>query len=240
MNHRIGRKRVAGIFGVLAALSITASGCSLVPGLGNSAELPKGQIASYDPSQVAADSEFQAAFGINPEWTKDIAKSGLSILSIVFEAYPDYTVEGFVPTQDDWNAVLNKIAPLTTSSATEYVNSKWYEDKTMPVVTSYRTALEADGSRSYTSTTAAGEKCTASAKPYSANLDTARVTAKHDETTGANTPMFIADVSLTIHCKEGGTYSGLMRTSIPMKQEDGWRMHTGALSEPVGEFVMAK
>lgn len=225
MNHRIDRKRVAGVVGLVAALSITASGCSLIPGMGNSTEPAQGQIASYDPSKVVGDAEFQAAHGVNPAWTTDIAKSGLSLVSTMFEKHPEYTVEGFVPTQDNWNDVLNQLAPFLSESATETLNASWYDNKSLPVLTSG---------------TFAREGCTEGDQPYDVSLDGASVTSTHDDMSGANNPTFVANVTVTIRCKEGGTLKGQMHTSIPMTQEKGWRMHKGATSEAVGEFAMVK
>jgi hypothetical protein len=239
-------KKLAGVAGLLAALALTATGCQVAPNpsgpVATRQEVPLQKVADFDPSGVTTDAAWVAAFGDNPALSSGAARDGLKILAIMYGEYPAYTVQGFVPTEEHFIDVSSKLRPLVNDAAFQHMQSKWAEDKTLPVITSYRSRPNAEGVHGYTYTTERGEKCTDTAEPYGIDMSHAALTAMPDAN-GIETPVFSATVNLVIDCQEGGKLEGQMQTYYGMKQEgeDGaWIIANEYGSDPGGAFTMAE
>lgn len=121
------------------------------------------------------------------------------------------------------------------------MQSKWAEDKTLPVITSYRSKPNAEGVHGYTYTTERGEKCTDTDKPYGIHMNQATLSAEVNSN-GVQVPVFSATVKLVIECQEGGKLEGQMQTYYGMKQEGAggtWIIANEYGSDPGVAFTMA-
>lgn len=221
-------KRMAALVGLLMALTLAATGCQIAPNPNGQQAAPiaapsVSKVADFDVSMTTLDAEWVAAFGEDRAVSTPIAETGLKILSLMFDAHPEYTVNGFVPTDREWSAVSNELTPFMNAAAAESAYSKWNADKTLPVMTSYRSKLDKDGNRSYTYTTESGEKCTDSDKPYEYKTAGLSLTARPDEN-GTQIPVFSGNVNVTVHCKEGKFLQGQMYAWFPLVEVDGKRI----------------
>lgn len=237
-THRT--KRISAAASLLAALALTASGCSIVPApakpVSVQSQEPQKKVADFDPSMTILDPDWAPAFGEDRKVSTPIATAGIKILSVMFDEHPEYTVEGFVPTEANWTESAAKLKPLVDDSAFTFMASSWKTKKELPIITSYRTEADKDGKHTYTYTSESGQKCTDSEKPYDRSMEGAFLTTQADES-GAPVPVFGGNVTLTIHCKEGTTLKGQMATSFPMKKVgSSWVMTAGYVSNQAAKF----
>lgn len=234
-------KRMIGITGALLALTLTGTGCSILPKTGNSAaETPPAppvkKVTEYDPAAAILDPEWEAVFGQDRTLATPIATAGLKILSVMFDEHPEYTLGGFVPADKDWTAVAASLKPLVNTKAMQYMESEWSADKTLPVMTSYRSKPDKDGVHSYTYTTEAGEKCTDAGTPYEYKNEAVTLTARPDSE-GNQVPVFTSNVSVVLHCQEGIILHGQLYAWFPMVEVDGkWIMLDMYEAKPTGTF----
>jgi hypothetical protein len=237
---------MAGLVGLLMALALTATGCQMIPNanLGNAGAQPTPivppvkKVADFDPAKATIGEEWTTNFGQDPAVSTPFATAGLKIMSVMFDAHPEYTLGGFVPTDKEWSAVAGEFKPLVNAKAMQYMESEWNADKTLPVMTSYRSKPNKDGVQDYTYTTEAGEKCTYGDKPYEYKTEAVTLSAGTDAS-GAQVPLFTGNVSVTVHCKEGTLLQGQMFAWFPMVQVDGkWIMFETYEVNPTGPFEM--
>lgn len=235
-------KRIISSVGLLIALTLTASGCSVLPVASNA----KGtqpvptvkKVADFDPAKAVLDPEWEAAFGKDRAVSTPIATAGLKVLSVMFDSHPEYTLGGFVPTDKEWDTVAGDFEPLVNAKALQHMQSEWNADKTLPVMSSYRSKPDKDGVHGYTYTTEAGEKCTDGDQPYEYKTELLTLTARPDAS-GNQIPIFSANVSLTVHCKEGGQMYGQMYGWFQLeKVDDKWIMLDTYEFNPIGKFKM--
>jgi hypothetical protein len=236
---------MAGFVGLLMALALTATGCQVIPNPnGDKAAAPvqaapvAPKVSAFDPAMTILGEEYVAAFGEDREVSTPIAVDGLKIMSVMFDAHPEYTLGGFVPADKEWSAISGELEPLVNSKALQYMKSQWTADKTLPVMTSYRTKPDKDGVHGYTYTTETGEKCTDADKPYEYKTEAITLTAGADES-GIMLPVFTGNVSVTVHCKEGTLLQGQMFAWFPMQKVNGkWIMFDTYEVNPAGPFKM--
>ena len=142
-------KRLAGVMGLLAALALTASGCSILPTpaqpVGTPHQAPQKKVSDFDPAMTTLAPEWAPAFGEDRAVSTPIAKAGIKILSAMYDEHPEYTVEGFVPTDATWNELAAKLEPLVNDAALKKMESDWSSKKELPVLTSYRSGVDKDG-----------------------------------------------------------------------------------------------
>jgi hypothetical protein len=131
---------VAGVVGLLAVLTITASGCTF----GNRADnvyVPPAPEAtpmvklSTLPVTYDSDAEgWNSMDGeLNFKWSEadkaSMEKNGKAILQVLIEDHPEFTVEGFQRTPEAWNnEVAPKLKPLTLSSAWPTFTKSWTKE----------------------------------------------------------------------------------------------------------------
>ncbi|MCU1539892.1 MAG: hypothetical protein JWM01_839 [Arthrobacter sp.] len=223
-------KRTVGVVGLLAALVLTASGCSTAPAKAKAQPVailgqePQKKVADYDPATAILDPEWGPAFGEDRAVSTPIAAAGIKILSAMFDEHPEYTVEGFVPTDANWNEAAARFKPLVDGAAFQEMETEWTSTKELPVLTSYGSGVDKDGKHTYTFTTESGQPCTYTAEPYATNMEGVSLTARPDES-GTQVPVFSGHVTLAVSCKEGGILRGQMVTWFPMtKVGDAWLM----------------
>lgn len=230
---------MAGVVGLLAALALTATGCSTAPAAAQPVIKPSQEhqkkVSDFDPAMTVLDEDWVHEFGQDRKVSTPIAKAGLKILSMMFDEHPEYTVEGFVPTDGNWNEAAAKLRPLVDDAAFKKLESDWSSKKELPVMTSYR--LGKDGKPNYTYHAKSGQTCTDTDKPYATNMEIATLTAGPDAN-GVQVPVFTGNVTLVVHCQEGGTLKGQMYTWFPMvKAGDTWLMRGEYQSNPAGAFT---
>lgn len=233
-------KRMVSFFGLLMGLTLIGSGCAPAqpPAAGNapSASAKVKKVSDFDPSMTILDPEWGPVFGEDRAVSTPIATAGLKILSVMFDSHPDYTLGGFIPTDKDWSAVAGDLKPLVNEKALQYMESQWSTDKTLPVMTSYRSKPDKNGVHGYTYTTEAGERCTDGDIPYEYKTEGLTLTARPDEN-GTQVPVFSGNVSLIVHCKEGILLEGQIYAWFPMQKVDGkWIMLDSYEANPTGPF----
>jgi hypothetical protein len=231
---------MAGFAGLLMAVALTASGCAPAqpPAAGNAptTAVKVKKVADFDPTMTILDPEWDPAFGQDRAFSTPIATAGLKILSVMFDKHPEYTLGGFVPTDKEWSATVADFKPLVNAKAMQKMESEWSADKTLPVMTSYRSKPDKDGVHGYTYTTEAGEKCTDGDQPYEYKTEGLTLTARPDES-GTQVPVFSGNVSLVVHCKEGILLEGQIFAWFPMQKVDGkWIMLDTYEANPTGPF----
>jgi hypothetical protein len=139
-------KRTAGAAALLAALVMTASGCSSAPA--QSAEsAPRGQQGAASPTATPGkkladagapvpDKEFTGfniGTGVVFNWSdadkQSMEKNGLAILKVLIEDHPEYTVAAFKPTQEAWDKdVAPQLKPLTFSTSWPTLTEAWLRE----------------------------------------------------------------------------------------------------------------
>lgn len=235
---------MTGVAGLLMALALTATGCQAASnpngGLQAAPTLPPvSKVADFDPSMTTLGEEYEAAYGQDRAVSTPLATAGLKILSVMFDEYPEYTLGGFVPTDTEFNTVATQLAPLINSKAMLTMDSKWRADKTLPVMTSYRTKTDKDGVHGYTYTTEEGEQCTDGEKPYEYKTQGLTLGAGTDES-GSQAPIFMGHVDVTVHCKEGTLLKGQMFAWFPMQEVNGnWIVLDTYEVNPAGPFKIS-
>lgn len=208
----IGRfKRVAGAIGLIAAVALGASGCELLPG---GAET--GAARGYKAEHAELQQEWIAAYGEDREVATPVAKAGIEALAAMYEDFPQYTVHGFVPTDESIAEVTAVFRPISTEATIKRIESEFAKDKTLPVMTSYRTEINSEGVHGYAVTAPSGEKCTDATTPYKASVNQVYLTSSKDKVPG-----IIANVGVTVHCQEGYRLAMTMRTTFDLVQQDG-------------------
>lgn len=239
---------MAGLVGLLMALALTATGCQVTANPNGSPNGPQAapaqaapvlpKVGDFDPELARLGEEWTASFGEDRAVATPFAAAGLKILSVMFDAHPEYTLGGFVPTDKEWKMASDEMQPLVNAKAMQHMQSEWNADKTLPHMMSYRTKPDKDGIRDYTYTTESGEKCTDGDKPYEYKTETVTLAAGTDES-GKQVPLFTSHVSVTVHCKEGGMLQGQMFAWFPMEKVNGkWIMLDTYEVNPAGPFTM--
>jgi hypothetical protein len=130
-------KRVAGVVGLLAALSLTAAGCQVGPTAGKppaSFEAPAEPKVKLATLEVHANQEYEGWNSMDGEvgfkWSEadkaGMEKNGKAILEVLIEDHPEFTVEGFTPTPEIWNnEIAPKLKPLTLDSVWQKEIDLW-------------------------------------------------------------------------------------------------------------------
>lgn len=252
-------KRAAGVVGLLAALALTASGCSAqaedkVPSATETvasapapeapvetkpaiAEAPN-KVAGFDISKVVIDPSYVDAFGYDQAEINAIASDSTNIMSVMFGEHPEYRVKGFVPTEEHWKTVSAEMEPLVTYNAFEFLQGKW-NAKNLPVLTSYRDIEGQD--QTYTYKTEAGETCTDSPTiPYDVEMTSLTISGKNS-LGDIMAPMVLSKFNVTVTCEQGGTMKGVLAASFLMdKQEGKYLMNHGYAFDVLEKFTMVK
>jgi hypothetical protein len=133
-------KRIAGTAALLAALALTASGCSVASAQSAPQGTPSPTATAgkrlADIATANADSDFEGwntGDGTPFKWSeadkKSMEKNGLAILQVLIEDHPEFTVEGFKPTLEIWDKeVAPKLKPLTLSTAWPQLTADWMRE----------------------------------------------------------------------------------------------------------------
>lgn len=133
-------KRIAGVAGLLAALTLTATGCQVAPNPNGAQAAPPVQEApqvKLTDVEVTADSDYEGWNSMDGEvgfrWSEaDKAaqqKNGKAILQVLFEDHPEFTVDGFKATSEVWKSeVAPKLQPLTLSSKWAMLTGAWSKE----------------------------------------------------------------------------------------------------------------
>lgn len=256
----VGRaKRIAGAIGLLAALSLTASGCSApaedstspAAETGTSAPAPEApvktapaaaeapnKVANFDPSKIVVEHSYVEAFGYEQTEIDAISNDATKIVSVMFGEHPEYRVKGFVPTEEHWATVSAEMRPLVNDAAFAFMQENW-TGKNLPALTTYREGHGAD--QTYTYTTAAGEACTDSPTvPYDAEMTSLSIGGMNS-LGNVMAPKATAKFSATVTCEQGGTMKGVLGASFLMeKQGDKYLMAHGYTFEILEKFAMVK
>lgn len=248
---------MAEVVGLLAALTLTASGCTGAngPAAGFIPAAPSSPTNKLSTLSVNYDSDFEGWNSMNGEtnfkWSKadkaSMEKNGKALLQILIEDHPEYTVEGFKRTPEEWNSkVAPKLKPLTLSSAWPTFTKAWTKEvpsedgkikggamtpfEPNAVLTNSPEILNGDAYPDYdvirSWKSQAGEKCSVSDQPYEIDGKGISLTTRPEGDTFASAyPIFSGQYEVTIHCKEGGKLKSVLETSIQMKKERGeWVM----------------
>lgn len=174
-------------------------------------------------------------FGDDRAIATPAAALGNKVLSLTFDQFPQYTVGGFDPTQEDFNQVSAAAKPFMTAEAFQKVEADWASKKDLPVLKTGRT--DRDGNFSQTYVTEAGENCTDSDKPYDLKpvLNTLLTIPNENQ---VELPSFLSNTEVTVHCKEGGTLQGQMQMWFPLVQENGSWLAGPVQVKPAAPFKM--
>lgn len=246
-------KRRARAAGLLAVLSLAVSGCGATasPAPAVTSEAPavtpsatstghQNQVADFDPTKIAVDKTYIEAFGKDAKRINAIAKDGIRILSVMYGEHPEYTVHGFVPTEDHWKTISAKLTPLVNDTAFSFIKDEWETMGDLPVLTAHGYGNGKDGEQDYTITDDSGEKCTDSDRPYEVDLTDLDLKAMTD---GAKVmrPWLSGALKVTVFCQQGGRLEGIYGTSFLMeKQGDKWLMTYGYEAAHREKFKVVK
>lgn len=132
------RTKTIALSGLLAALTLAATGCTPEAPAGASSpaesQAPKSRtiaesVATFgieeapnfrEPSDVPAEFHFTEAE------VEDLKATSMAVLPILVEEHPEFTVEGFTPTPEIWNEqIAPKLQPLSTPDGFERMSSSW-------------------------------------------------------------------------------------------------------------------
>lgn len=169
-------KRVAGAIGLITVVALGASGCELLPG-----GAPTGAARGYKAEYAELQQEWIAAYGEDREIATPVAKAGIEVLAAMYEDFPQYTVHGFVPTDETRAEVTSAFRPISTDATIKRIESEFAKDKSLPVMTSYRSKVNSEGVHGYTFTAPSGEKCTDAATPYEASVNQLFLTSNKEK-----------------------------------------------------------
>lgn len=208
MTNRIAR--IAGAIGAATAALLTMSGCGLIPGMGETG------TKAINPEYVELQQEWIAAFGEDREVANPAAKAGLEYLHVMVDQFPQFTVHGFVPTDENMAEAVAAYRPLVTENVIKDMEADFADDKGLPVVMSYRTDLNSEGVHGYTFTAPSGEKCTDSATPWDVEARQTYLTANAEKTPGV-----ISNIGIVIPCQEGYRLAMTMKSTFDLGQQDG-------------------
>jgi hypothetical protein len=256
------RTKIIAFSALLAALALTASGCAI--GGGNRADnhyveppVPKVKLATlpviYDPDAEGWNS---MAGEVNFAWSEadkaSMEKNGKAILEVLIEDHPEFTVEGFQRTPEEWDSkVAPKLQSLTLSSAWPILTNSWTketpaedgrieEGDTAPfepnvVLTNSPEILNGDDYPNYdiirSWKSSDGEQCSVSDKPYEIDLKGISSTTRPEGDDFASAyPILSGQYEVTIHCKEGGKLKSVLSTNLQMKKENGeWLLSSASM-----------
>lgn len=224
-------KRTAGAMGLMAVVVLVASGCELLPGA-----QPKFPIKNYQFAGVELTEEFKAAYGDDRKLAEPIVDAATDVLAVKYDQFPQYTVHGFVPTDENFQATVEALRPLVTEESIKESEADWAKDKSLPVQQSYRPELNSEGVHGYTFTAPSGEKCTDSDTPRTYEPGLLSISAKDDKT-----PVVNSNVGVNIHCQEGYRMNINITDKLEMVQKDGkWimRKNDGELNKEFGVQVI--
>lgn len=237
------RNRTISFFSLLAALVFTASGCQVAPNqsaAGAPAPSPAATTrtlaSSLDPATVQLGENWVSMFGEDRALATPAAEVGNKVLNLTFDRFPQYTVGGFDPTQDDFNQVIAVAKTFMTAEVIQSMESEWAAKKDLPTMRSGRT--DKNGNFSQTYVTEAGESCTDSDKPYEVKPLENHLMTIPDENE-VELPSFLSQVEVTMHCKEGGLLRGQMQVWFSLAQENGtWLVSRSPQVKPAAPFTM--
>lgn len=203
-------KRVAGAIGLITAVALGSSGCELLPG---GAE--KG-VRGNNKAGIELNQEYIAVYGDDRKAAEPVMDAGINALALMYDDFPQYTVNGFVPTDENLKEVVTAFKPISTEGTIKRIETEFAEDKSLPVMTSYRTKVNSEGVHGYTFTAPSGEKCTDAATPYEVAIGLINLSVGENKT-----PAIIAQAGVTVHCQEGYRVALTMRTTFDLVQQDG-------------------
>lgn len=246
---------MAGIAGLLAAVSLTGCAAAQQPAAAGPVEQPTStpapvivatagpdQFAQFDASRAVVDAEWTGTFGSTPEVRDAVVKNGVAIVSAMYAGSPEYTLQGRGVSDEDvaegWGIVSTKLRPLVSDVAFNRMTKEWEEKQSYPMLTGHK-KLQPSGEYSYTFTTVAGENCTVSAvTPYEVSLESVNLSARAD-TVGTKIPQFDSEVNVVITCEEGGKLLAKKRTTFLMQQVgDKWLLADAMDISTVGKNQM--
>jgi hypothetical protein len=263
MNIAQHTKRTTGVVGLLAALALTASGCSAGANRATPPSVPAQEAA---PKTKLADApifpdDYYKSEGI-PEalWYTEadiaaIKKNAIAALQVLIEDHPEFTVEGFQPTPEIWNnEVAPKLKPLIMGSKWKNMTEDWMKvsvaDETITadqtfdfranVVLTNNPIIKDDSKhplydviRSWK--TEGGEKCSPSDKSYDVDVKGVGMTSFSSEDDSYVYPMVSSNMAVTVHCKEGGKLKTDLLETVELRPENGqWLVSQAGLMYTAG------
>lgn len=226
--------RIAGIVGLLVALVLAISGCGVVNsvlGKGDS-----GDAFSAPVTKPMLASDWVDDYGKDPALPKQISDAGVKIMAVMFDAFPQYTVAGFTPSEQNWTESSEKIKPLVSAQSFQTLQSYWDKNKTLPAMTSYHEDQNVAGKYTNDFQTSDGQTCGATDKPYSLQMVTVILNSQ------SKVPLFNGVVGVTAQCKDGSTLKGKMRMSFQMEKNDAgdWVMKDSYKLNNAEAFTVTK
>jgi hypothetical protein len=237
------RNRTIALSALLAVLALTASGCQVAQNpavAGAQAPSPAATTrtlaSSLDPETARLGETWVNMFGEDRALATPAAEVGNKVVNLTFDRFPQYTLGGFDPTQDDFNQVIAVAKTFMTADVIQTMESEWASKKDLPAMRSGRT--DKDGNFSQTYVTEAGESCTDSDKPYEVKpLENVLLTIPDENE--VELPSFLSQVEVTMHCKEGGLLRGQVQVSFSLVQENGtWLVSRSPQVKPAAPFTM--
>jgi hypothetical protein len=135
-------KQMTGVVGLLAALALAMSGCSVPmnPGNGKAPAQPASQetqAPKISSMKLVADGDFEGWNSMDGEtnfkWSAadkaSMEKNGTAVLQILAQNHPEFTVDGFKPTAEIWNdKIAPELKPLTTTAAWPKLAEYWMKE----------------------------------------------------------------------------------------------------------------
>lgn len=254
MNIAQYTRRRAGIAGFLAALALSASGCSAQAGNNapsgaetvTSAPAPEAsvktapavvetpnKVATFDIKKAIVDRSYVDAFGYEQSEIDAIFRDGVKIASVMNDQHLDWTLKGFKQTEEHWNIISTELRPLLNDSAIAFIQQEYAEKQKIPVLTANQT----DTGEPRTYTTASGKECTDSpTTPYDVELTKLELHAMNS-IGNIMAPALKEQFTVTITCEQGYQMRGSLGLSFLMeKSVDKYLMNHGYSSGVLQKF----
>lgn len=254
MNIARRTKRVAGVTGLLAALALTASGCSApaesnVPSGAETAtsapasEAPvetkpavvetPNKVATFDIKKTIIDPSYVDAFGYEQSEIDAISRDGVKIASVMYAEHLDWTLKGFQRTEEHWNIISTELRPLINDSAFAFIQKEYAEKQKIPALAANQT----DAGEPKTYTTPSGKSCTDSpTTPYDVELTKVELSAANS-IGNVMAPVLKEQFTVTITCEQGYQMRGVLGVSFVMeKSGDKYLMAHGYSAAALQKF----
>lgn len=231
----------------MLALALTASGCQAAAGTGGPPAAPTPEAApktKIADAPVIVDPAFRPNNLVTEKWfteaeEAEIRNTSIAALKVMIEDHPEYTVEGFTPSLELWNAeIAPKLQPLFVPADWKDTTDAWTRPQTGEIRLEGAAAEQFRGNAILTnrpeilnSRTSGyeltntwksdkGETCSPSEKPYEYDVKGVSLDSQMAQDSTLY-PIVSAQMDVFVHCKEGGTLKTRMNQNLALKRSEG-------------------